>query len=182
MWRRIGSTFCRVLFMTTEASGGAKTYPSGAYSLSGKAGEVRWMGKTRTRFLATGDTTSNRFGLVDETAHKGETVPLHRHKDIESFFVIEGTVAFYVEKEWFKGGPGAFLHIPSSAVHGFQIASDRARYLILTTGHHADFYKAISVPSGANGKPASHDVDWDRVLKTAEEYGIELVEDLPNLE
>jgi quercetin dioxygenase-like cupin family protein len=168
--------------MTVAASGGARTYPSGAYSISGKDGEVRWMGKTRTRFLASGDTTNNRFGLVDETALKGESVPMHRHEDIESFFVIEGSVAFCIEEEWFKGGPGAFLHIPGGTVHGFRIVSDRARYLIHTTGHHVEFYRAISVPSGANGKPASQDVDWDRVLRAAEEYGIELVGNLPSLE
>ncbi len=167
--------------MTNEASSGAARYPSGAYSLSGNDGEVRWMGNTRTRFLATGDTTNKRFGLVDETALKGETVPLHRHEDFESFFVAEGTVAFFVEEKCFNGGPGAFLHIPGGTVHGFRITSERARYLILTTGHHAEFYRAISVPSRANGKPASYDVDWDRVLRTAEEYGIELIGDLPSL-
>lgn len=152
---------------------------SGAYFLDGGEGEVRWMGQTRTRFLATGETTGGLFGLVDETAREGEEIPLHRHDDVESFYVLEGKVSFFVGQDRLDGGPGSFQHIPGGTVHGFRIVSDTARYLIMTTGHHADFYKAISVPSDGDGRPASLEVDWDRVIETAERFGIEMVGELP---
>ena len=46
-----------------------------------------------------------------------------------------------------RAAAGAFVHIPAGAVHGFRIDSASARYLILTTPRHADFYRAITAPS-----------------------------------
>jgi quercetin 2,3-dioxygenase len=65
--------------------------------------ELRWMGRTSTHFLATGDQTGGAFSLVDERATRGESVPLHRHPDdMESFYVVEGELRLYLGDE-----PGA---------------------------------------------------------------------------
>lgn len=160
---------------------GRMLHPLGAYLGGVGASEVRWMGQTCTRFLATGKSTNGQFCLVDETAQRGEAVPLHRHaEDVESFFVIDGEVTFYIDSQpGMTAGAGAFLHVPAGTVHGFRIASDSARYLILTTPRHGEFYHAISVPAGADGRPASHEVDWDKVLAISESFGIELIGELP---
>ena len=51
------------------------------------------MGETSTYFLATGEQTGGAFCLVDEHASRGESVPLHRHRDdMESFYVLEGEI------------------------------------------------------------------------------------------
>lgn len=143
--------------------------------------ERRWMGDTFTNFLATGDTTDGAFCLVDETARRGESVPLHRHvDDIESFYVVEGEITFY-----FNGGPGVragagtFAHIPGGTVHGFRIESDKARYLILTTPRHGEFYRAITKPEGPAGPPADRSVDGGTIMQAVRDYGIEFVGDLP---
>ncbi len=60
-------------------------------------GELRWMGKTSTHFLATGEQTGGAFSLVDEQASSGESVPLHLHRDdMESFYVLEGEITLYL--------------------------------------------------------------------------------------
>jgi quercetin dioxygenase-like cupin family protein len=155
--------------------------PSGAYLCGAADSEVRWMGESCTHFLATGMTTSGQFCLVEETSKRGESVPLHRHADdVESFYVLDGTVRFYVDDQpGIDAHSGSFVHVPAGTVHGFRIASDIARYLILTTPRHGEFYRAISVPAGADGLPASYDVDWDKIIATAQEFGIELIGDLP---
>ena len=52
------------------------------------------MGDTSTHFLATGFLTDGAFGLVEESAKRGMSVPLHRHDlDIESFYVLDVTSA-----------------------------------------------------------------------------------------
>lgn len=157
-------------------------FASGAYRSSAAASEIRWMGETCTHFLATGKTTDGQFCLVEEVAKRGDAVPLHRHeKDVESFYVLEGEITFHVDGQaGVRSGPGTFLHVPAGAAHGFRITSDTARYLILTTAHHGEFYRAISIPADANGLPATHDVDWDKVMATAEEFGIELIGELPD--
>ena len=156
-------------------------HASGAYLGGPGESEERWMGEICTRFLATGDITNGQFCLVEEISKRGEAVPLHRHsEDVESFYVLEGKITFYIDNQTGIGaGAGSFLHVPAGTVHGFRVASDSARYLILTTPRHGDFYRAISVPAGSAGLPETYDVDWDKVLAISERFGIELIGDLP---
>ena len=145
--------------------------------------ELRWMGETRTHFLATGESTAGAFCLVDECAVQGEEVPLHRHsEDVESFYVLEGDIAFYIgDQPATRVGAGGFVYIPAGTVHGFRIASETARFLILTTPHHGEFYRAITVPSQpGNQRPLQRDLD-DTIRKACMDYGIEFVGPLPDV-
>jgi quercetin dioxygenase-like cupin family protein len=144
------------------------------FRLQGEA-EVRWLGETSTAFLATGDLTAGAFALVDERARRGESVPLHRHEDdIESFYVLEGTLTFYVDdRPGVRAGAGSFVHVPGGTVHGFRVESETARYLILTTPRHGDFYRAITAPAGQT-------IEESRIKEAAREYGIEFVGPLPD--
>lgn len=168
--------------MNGNIVGSPQFYTSGVYISSAATSEMRWMGETCTHFLATGETTSGQFCLVEEAAKRLEAVPLHRHEeDVESFYVLEGEITFYIDGQpGIRSGPGSFLHVPAGAIHGFRITSDTARYLILTTAHHGEFYRAISIPAEASGVPATHDVDWDKVMATAQEFGIEVIGELPD--
>jgi quercetin dioxygenase-like cupin family protein len=106
------------------------------------------MGATATAFLATGVHTGGIFGLVDEQAIQGEAIPLHRHDhDWEAFYIIDGDLHFYLDDQPAQSARlGAFVYIPPGTIHGFRVASEQARYLILTTPRHAEFYRAISLP------------------------------------
>jgi len=143
--------------------------------------ELRWMGKTSTSFLATGEQTGGAFALVDERATRGESVPLHRHPDdMESFYVVEGEITLYVGDEpGVRAGPGSFAHLPGGTVHGFRIESDEARYLIHTTPRHGEFYRAITLPSRAGGLPPLESIEGSRIKQASRDYGIEFVGQLP---
>jgi quercetin dioxygenase-like cupin family protein len=149
----------------------------GAYArLAGEA-ELRRMGETLTYFLATGESTGGEFALVEETARGGEAVPLHRHpNDIESFYVLDGEISFFLDDGLpVRAHTGTFVHVPAGAVHGFRIESETARYLILTTARHGDFYRAITNP-----EEAPPNVEGERIREAAREYGIEFVGPLPD--
>jgi quercetin dioxygenase-like cupin family protein len=143
--------------------------------------ELRWLGDTCTSFLADGAQTAGAFALVDERATQGTSVPLHRHPaDVEAFYVLEGVVAFFLGDETpVRAEAGAFAFIPGGAVHGFRIESEVARYLILTTPRHGEFYRAISLPSQAGGEPPAGSVTEEQIGAACEEYGIEFVGPLP---
>jgi quercetin dioxygenase-like cupin family protein len=145
-----------------------------AYLYQPGESELRWMGETATHFLATGALTGEIFALVDERAVRGESVPLHKHDDVESFYVLEGEVAFYLgDQAGVRVGAGGFVHIPGGTIHGFRIESATTRYLILTTPRHGEFYRAISLPT-------PHAVITDAVIGQAcQDYGIEFVGPLP---
>ena len=113
---------------------------------------------------------------------RGESVPLHRHDDdMESFYVLEGEITFF-----FGGQPGSrasagsFAHIPGGTVHGFRVESEAARYLILTTPRHGEFYRAITLPAREGGSPPLESVDGARIKRAAADYGIEFVGPLPD--
>lgn len=138
--------------------------------------EVRWMGDTSTHFLATGGLTGGEFGLVEESAKRGVSVPLHRHDaDTESFYVLDGHIAFYLGGEPAAlAVPGTFVHIPGGAIHGFRVESDTARYLILTTPRHVEFYRAITVSS------PEAPIDGDVIESACQEYGVAFIGPLPD--
>jgi len=144
--------------------------------------ELRWMGRTSTHFLATGDQTGGGFSLVDEQATRGESVPLHRHRDdMESFYVLEGELTLYVgDQPGVRAAAGSFAHIPGGTVHGFRIESETARYLILTTPRHGEFYRAITLASRPGGLPPLESVEGSRIKQASREYGIEFVGPLPD--
>ncbi|HXG72448.1 MAG TPA: cupin domain-containing protein [Gemmatimonadaceae bacterium] len=146
-----------------------------AYAYKPGEGELRWMGETSTCFLATGALTGEAFALVEERAKGGVSVPLHRHvDDMESFYVLEGDISFYLGiGAGLRAGPGAFVHIPGGTIHGFRIESAAARYLILTTPRHAQFYRAITAPSPLTT------IEDATVKQACDEYGIEFVGPLP---
>jgi quercetin dioxygenase-like cupin family protein len=139
------------------------------------------MGDTFTYFLATGEQTGDVFTLVDEQAKRGESVPLHLHRqDMESFYVIEGEITFYIgDQPRVRASAGSFVHVPGGTVHGFRIESETARYLILTTARHGRFYRAISLPSRPGGLPPLEPIDGSQIQRACEEYGIEFVGPLP---
>jgi quercetin dioxygenase-like cupin family protein len=154
----------------------------GAYVLGPGQAELRWMGETSTRFLASGATTGGAFCLVDERASRGESVPLHRHaNDMESFYVLEGELRIYIDDQPGIHAPaGSFAHIPGGAVHGFRVESEQARYLILTTPRHGEFYRAITLASREGGLPPLESVEGSRLKQAARDYGIEFVGPLPD--
>ena len=153
-----------------------------AYVCHSGESELRWFGETSTYFLATGAHTDGKFALVDEQAKRGERVPLHRHEDDrESFYVLEGEVSYFLgDQPEVRAGAGAFVHVPAGAVHGFRVESEIARYLILTTARHGEFYRAITLPSQPGGLPPAESIAGSEIGRAARQYGIEFVGPLPD--
>lgn len=149
---------------------------SAAYLHQPGESELRWMGETSTYFLATGEQTGGAFALVDEQAKRGESVPLHLHRDdMESFYVLEGELTLFIgdDAPGVRATAGSFAHIPGGTVHGFRVESEIARYLILTTPRHGQFYRAIT-------RFSQGPVAGAQIREAAQEYGIEFVGPLPD--
>ncbi len=160
---------------TGSATGAAYIVPPGT-------AELRWENQNSINFLATGAQTSGVFCLVDETAVKGDSVPLHCHvDDMESFYVLDGEISIFLgDQPGILAGAGTFAHVPAGKVHGFRIESDTARYLILTTPHHGEFYRALSLPSRPGRLPAAEPVTDEMIAQACADYGIEIIGPLPD--
>lgn len=86
------------------------------------------------RFVATGDTTHNEFGLFEWNLQPRANGPdPHFHRTYsESFYVISGGVTIYDGREWVRTAPGDFVHVPKGGLHGFRNdTDDPASMLIL---------------------------------------------------
>lgn len=156
------------------------SHESGAYLLPPESAELRWTGETFTYFLANGEQTGETFSLVDERARQGEIVPLHQHDDIESWYVIEGEIMFYIGGQPGTLAPaGSFVHVPGGIMHGFRIESESARYLILTTPRHGRFYRSISLPARPGGLPPEQSIDFSKINEACDDFGVTLLGPLP---
>jgi len=54
----------------------------------------------------------------------------HTHDDhVDSFYVLDGEVEFYLDGAWHRCGPGTFLSVPPNVEHGFRPAGVDFRVL-----------------------------------------------------
>ena len=80
------------------------------------------VGSTTARLVATGSMTDGRYGLFrwDMAARSGGASP-HFHRTFsEAFYILQGAVMVHEGSAWTEAGPGDFLYVPPSGVHGFR--------------------------------------------------------------
>jgi quercetin dioxygenase-like cupin family protein len=80
--------------------------------------------------LAGSEDTGGRFGLIELVAPKGLEPSRHLHyHDDEGFYVLEGSVTFYVGEETYEAGPGTFVFGPRGVPHSYTFETDVVRML-----------------------------------------------------
>ena len=72
-------------------------------------------------FKAVAAQTGGDFSLMERTVPPGaRTPPPHRHVNCsEAFFVLDGTITFWLDEDSLTGGAGDFLLVPRGAGHTF---------------------------------------------------------------
>jgi hypothetical protein len=60
-------------------------------------------------------------------------------------------------------------------VHAFQVDSETARFLDLTTPQHERFIRALAEPAQARTLPRGAPTDMEKVEVAAREYGVEIL-------
>jgi len=70
-------------------------------------------------FKAVAAQTGGDFSLMERTLPPGgRTPPAHRHTNCsEAFFVLDGTVTFWLDDQELTGAAGDFLLVPQGAAH-----------------------------------------------------------------
>lgn len=152
------------------------------YALGPEDGEAFWGFGSLWTVKASGEQTGGSFSLIEEWAPRGEGTPLHRHpEDDETFYVLEGELAIYFEDGQPIAAPaGSFVYVPGGAVHAFTVASETARYLIITTPQHERFYRAaFGDPAQSRDLPQGGPLDMDRIGAAAQEYNVEILGPAP---
>ena len=155
--------------VTTEQTAYSNTRGDAAFRFLGVPSLVR----------ATAETTNGAFGLIEHwEMPAGFATPYHtHHREDESFYVLEGEMAFICGGTWLKGGPGTFVYGPREIPHGFKVIGDAPVRMLLmcTPGGFERFVLAQTTPLAGPPSPP----DMARLMTLAAEYGIDILGPLP---
>lgn len=147
------------------------------YTLGPEEGEAFWFFGGLVTVKASAEQAGGRFALTEQLFPGGMATPLHSQpEDDESFYVLEGEVTFYLEDgRPLPASAGSFVHIPAGVAHAFQVDSETARILNVTTGQHERFFRATSDPAQTRTIPPEAPPDMERIMAAAREYGVEIL-------
>lgn len=139
----------------------------------------------RTHFLNNLATTkvtgadSGSLSVVEFLAPRGFGPPLHEHRDEDEIvIVIEGEVAFRSGGVETVGASGATAFLPHGVPHTYQVLSDEARVISITsstTDVAPNFDKmvaALGQPTDSTEIPAPMDIDPGEVARVNDAHGI----------
>jgi mannose-6-phosphate isomerase-like protein (cupin superfamily) len=122
-------------------------------------------------FKAVAAQTGGDFSLMERTVPAGaRTPPRHRHVNCsEAFFVLDGTITFWLDDAEVTGGPGDFLLVPRGAAHTFgNRGTEPARLLVLHApamdGYFSELHRLWS-----SGQPPSTEDERELMSR----YGME---------
>jgi quercetin dioxygenase-like cupin family protein len=127
---------------------------------------------TPMTFLATEAQTDGDYEVVVIEADSSGDSLAHRHPWSEFYLVLDGELEVQVGGRSHLAGPGAFITIPSMAVHSFDVLSERARFLHVSAGSGAtaafrEYHEAVP------GVPQPEDIP--ALLEINERHGVEVL-------
>lgn len=98
-----------------------KTRARKGIHLSPEEGRIFDLGPIRATFKADGEETQGRYSVSEwwlEPKTKGPGA--HSHEEDDLFFVLEGTISFWVGDRWFDASRGSFVMAPGGTKHDFE--------------------------------------------------------------
>ena len=149
-----------------------------AYQNTRDDGAFRFLG-IPSLVRASAETTNGAFGLIEQwEMPPGFASPHHtHHREDESFYVLEGEIAFVCGGDWFTTGPGSFAYGPREIPHGFKVIGNApARMLVMCNpGGFEQFVLEQQTPIS---EPPSAP-DMGRLMTLAAQFGIDILGPLP---
>jgi quercetin dioxygenase-like cupin family protein len=140
-------------------------------------GDAIWFFGTLLTAKVSGEQTGGRYAIVEQIGRSSMATPLHvQHEDEETFYVLEGELTFFTGADApVRATAGAVVHVPAGAPHAFQVDSDTARWLVVTTPLHEAFFRAAGEPAGARELPPEGPPDLDKLMGLVDEFKIEIL-------
>jgi len=135
--------------------------------------KIDLIGQTLT-LKATREETDGACCIMETIMVPGGTSPFHIDRKVEEFFyVVDGEITVYVDKEIFHAKPGQIIHFPESIPHAFKNQThSTAKALIfqLPAGNTEDFFKMM-----ANVPKESPPPSTEELCKRSSQCGTDLL-------
>lgn len=123
------------------------------------------------------EDSDGRMTVMEFMATRNFAPPLHRH-DIEDemFYVIDGDVWFACGEAEAVHTTGAVVWLPRGLAHTFQIRSETARVLqVSTPAQFERFVATLGRPAPAPVLPEPEEIDPDHVAEICAQFGIQVL-------
>jgi quercetin dioxygenase-like cupin family protein len=140
----------------------------------GDAETIDVLGPT-IQFLTPPTAGDNEPCVMRGTIPPGVSVPLHSHRDPETFLMVSGEVEALTEADggftWVRVRPGDIFHVPGGAKHAFRNeARAPAVMIIASTCRIGRFFREVATPAAVRPGPPSPEA-IRHFLEVAEKYG-----------
>jgi quercetin dioxygenase-like cupin family protein len=133
-------------------------------------------------FLAGGQQTNNLFSLIYIEVHKGNEPPAHTHeREDESYYVLEGSIRFWVGEKIIDAKAGDFIYLPKGVPHRFELQSDYVKELmwIMPSGLEKWFWDNSVAAADMQPLPVMTEPPPPEMIahfvRSLSEYGVEMV-------
>jgi quercetin dioxygenase-like cupin family protein len=142
-------------------------------------GEALWFFGCLVTVKASAGTTGGRVAVLEHLAPRGAGSPLHVHRrEDEWFYVTEGELTFWLGGRTVAAPAGSFVFGPRDVPHTFEVASERARWLLVTEpAGFEEFVRAVAEPAAALTlpPPPAEPPDLGRIGALAAKHGVEFL-------
>jgi quercetin dioxygenase-like cupin family protein len=127
---------------------------------------------------ATGEKTGGTYALIEMLIPPQSGPPPHIHsREIESFYILEGSLSFWLADRKLTGSAGSLVIAPPGHTHAFKNERDEpARVLLLITpAGLEEFFQEVGVPNKEESPLSEHFTpeNLERMVTTASKYGVE---------
>jgi quercetin dioxygenase-like cupin family protein len=138
-----------------------------------------WMGEL-TLLKVTGQESSGLYSLAEVCVTPEGLAPQHvHHREDEAFYVLEGQLTIQIGDATYEAEPGSFVFGPKGVPHKYVVKTPSARLLmVFSPAGFEGFIRATSEPATSlvPPKPGEFEIDFEKVLASAAEYGAKVLE------
>jgi mannose-6-phosphate isomerase-like protein (cupin superfamily) len=83
------------------------------------------MGRIAALFKADGEETARGYSISEWWLEPHTQGPgAHAHEEDDVFYVLEGTMSFFVQDKWINAPKGSFVLMPGGTTHDFENRGD----------------------------------------------------------
>lgn len=166
----------------SESGAGSAISP---YASGPGEGVATWFLGTLMTLKATGTTTRDAFGLIEQDLPAEFATPMHRHhREDEAFYILEGHISFTCGERVLDAPAGTFVFLPRDTPHGFRVVGGLpARLLQINTpaGLEQMFVDAGEAARDRTQPPAMPP-QMEKLLPALTHYDCEIVGPPPGTE